>query len=1198
MIWNIMLFEVRQRLARISTWMYFLVLFAVGYLFALIVGGAFPNSGAADLGDKVYVNSPFLLNQLIGQVSLLGLIITAALAGQATYQDIDNNCDSFFYTAPIRKIDYLAGRFLGSLVTQLVIFSGVGLGLWIGLHMPFLDSAKIGPERFMAYLQPYLTVVLPNLVFLAAIFFCLAALGRKMLPVYAGSVLLLIGYLAVGTVLSDPTKSAIYALADPFGDRAVIRITQYWTSFDKNTQLVPLSGVLLFNRILWLSVGIALFASTYFKFSRSQVASRSRRKSVDTAEEQTAVIRSLPEATTAFSFRDSFFQFLSLTWLQFTETVKNVFFAVIIFGGFLFALLIANAPTDFFSTPFYPTTSHILQLVVAGFGLFQIIIIVFYSGELVWRERDAKVSQIMDALPAQRWVFFASKIGALVLVQVVIVTLILVAGLTDQIMHGYYRFEFGVYLKELFLVVLVQSCMVCALAVLIQTAVNNKYLGYFAVVVLYIGVISLGMQFAGFEHYLLRYAHFPLHVYSDMNGFGPYVKPLFWFELYWALAAVVLALVSNLLWVRGIEGGFKQRLKLGLQRLTPASRTGLAVCLVLFAATGSYIFYNTNILNHYMTAKRREDAAAQYEKKYRQYIDLPQPRITDVQVAVDLYPEERSATVQGTMWLENKTQQAIDRIALSLPERQSRFVIRELSFAGGQTPVLQDDDLGFHIYRLNSPLAPGARIPLKFAFRFENPGFRNTDGDMRIVQNGSFLNSGFVPYVGYVAAAELGDDSTRRKHGLDKVKRMAKLEDISARQNNYITQDSDWINFEATVSTSPDQIAIAPGYLQKEWMRDGRRYFQYKMDAPILDFFSFNSGRYQVRHDRWKDVNLEIYYQPGHEFNLDRMDKGMKETLTYCSTNFSPFQFHQLRVIEFPRYANFAQSFANTIPFSESIGFITRVDPKKADAIDLPFYVTSHEVAHQWWAHQEIAANAEGATSLIETLAQYSALMVMKHQYGPEAMKKFLGYELRNYLLLRGLERNDEKPLYRVEPSQGYIHYQKGGMVMYALQDYIGEDKVNQALSEFVKTYGFKGAPYPTSLDLLASLRKVTPEDSRYLLEDLFEHITLYESRAVSATYKKQPDGKYQVQLTVEFKKYQSDSRGQQHQVPAHDSIDIGVLDAEGKYLYLQKQKIEKDKNEFTLVVDKLPAEAGIDPMSKLIDRDPNNNVVKVTEAN
>ena len=117
---------------------------------------------------------------------------------------------------------------------------------------------------------------------------------------------------------------------------------------------------------------------------------------------------------------------------------------------------------------------------------------------------------------------------------------------------------------------------------LIHTVVNQKFLGYFAVVMIYIAGIVVGLPLAGFEHFLLRYAHFPPHVYSDMNGYSPYVKPLFWFELYWVLAAVFLAIVSNLLWVRGIEGGFKQRLKLGLQRLTPASRAGMAVCLLLF----------------------------------------------------------------------------------------------------------------------------------------------------------------------------------------------------------------------------------------------------------------------------------------------------------------------------------------------------------------------------------------------------------------------------------------------------------------------------------------------------------------------------------------------------------------------------------------------------------------------------------------
>ncbi len=258
-------------------------------------------------------------------------------------------------------------------------------------------------------------------------------------------------------------------------------------------------------------------------------------------------------------------------------------------------------------------------------------------------------------------------------------------------------------------------------------------------------------------------------------------------------------------------------------------------------------------------------------------------------------------------------------------------------------------------------MPPHGRIAFDFSVKYENVGFVNSSPNTDIASNGSFLNSAYAPYIGYWPDIELTDDSTRHKHGIDDAKRMPKLEDVAARNDNGISNEADWITFEGTVSTDPDQIAIMPGYLQKEWVENGRRYFYYKMDAPILAIASMNSARYAVRRDRWHDVNLEIYYQPGHEFDLDRMMDGMKSSLEYCSTNFSPFQFHQERIIEFPRYDTFAESFPNTIPFSETIGFITYVDPKDPNAIDIPFFVTSHEVAHQWWAHQVISANVEGA---------------------------------------------------------------------------------------------------------------------------------------------------------------------------------------------------------------------------------------------
>ena len=218
-----------------------------------------------------------------------------------------------------------------------------------------------------------------------------------------------------------------------------------------------------------------------------------------------------------------------------------------------------------------------------------------------------------------------------------------------------------------------------------------------------------------------------------------------------------------------------------------------------------------------------------------------------------------------------------------------------------------------------------------------------------------------IEIIGYASNGELRDNKTRKKYDLAPNKLKPQPSDSTALGNTYIAKDADWIDFEATVSTSKDQIAIAPGYLQKEWVEDGRRYFHYKMDSKILNFYAFNSARYEVKKELWKGISLEIYYHKQHSFNLDRMMKGMKASLNYNSENFSPYQFRQARIIEFPRTGGtFAQAFANTMPFSEGIGFIADVDDTDDNGVDYPFAVTAHEVAHQWWAHQVIGADVLG----------------------------------------------------------------------------------------------------------------------------------------------------------------------------------------------------------------------------------------------
>jgi ABC-2 type transport system permease protein len=1201
MLLRIAWFELRQRLRMLSTYVYFAIFFGMGFFWICLAGGAFP-SASVDFGagGKVRLNTPLSLLLLMMLAGYLGTIITAAIAGRATYKDIEHQSTSFFFTAPISKAQYLGGRFLGAFLCVMVIYPGVALGAALAMKAPFIDATRVGPSMPMAYVSPYFTILLPNLVFTSSVFFALATLLRKMVPVYVGAVVLVLGYLVASSITGNLDNKTVASLTDPFGGTAAALLTEYWTIAEKNTRMVPLTGLFLWNRALWTGIGVALLALTYVRFSFSEGLAGKPKSRSDEAALRPAPAQA-PIPTLDFSRRAAFGALFTLTRMQLRETVKNVFFLVIVLAAVLFVIVVGREADEIYGTRTWPVTYEVLEVVGSTFTLFIVVIIAFYSGELVWRERDAGLASIFDALPVPRWVIFTSKLAALMLVQVLLLAVLTFAGIALQASKGYFHFELGEYAETLLLVRLPAFWFLCCMAMLVHVVVDNKYVGHF-VVVLYV-VVGIALPILGLEHHLYRMGTVPRWTYSDMNGFGPFVAPIAAFLVYWGALAVVFAIVANALWVRGMEGAIKQRLALAWSTRSRGAATAAACALVVFAGTGAFIFWNTNLRNHYTTSHDQEARQVTREKTYASWQDVAQPKIEAVKVACDIFPAERRAAIRGTYTLHNESGQPIPRILVHVPRSTK---IRKLVFGRGEERTLADATLGFYVYDLPAPLAPGDRATLDFEVTLDNPGFTNEGAGTEIVDSGSFFNDEVLPHIGYDDLLELQNDADRHKFGLAP-KHLPPAGDPKGSSQNYFVVDSHWMTLDATVSTSEDQLAFAPGYLDREWTEGGRHYFHYAMSSKILGFYAFLSGKYAVRKDHWSappgampgsppDVAIEIDYHAGHEYDLDRMVKSVKQSLDYYTTNFGPYQHHQVRIIEFPRYESFAQSFPNTIPFSESIGFIARVDDSKPDDIDYPFYVTAHEVAHQWWAHQVIGGHVQGSTMLSETMAQYSALMVMKHQYGADKMRKFLRYELDQYLRGRSNEKRAETPLVRVE-NEPYIHYRKGSVVMYALQDYIGEDAVNRVLARFVAAHKFRGPPYPDAPELVAAFREETPEEYRYVIEDLFETITLYENRATRATYVKRPDGQFDVTVEVETKKLRASDVGAETQIAMSDFVDVGAVDEDGKALVLERKKITTPSATFTFTVPVVPAKAGIDPLNKLIDRMPDDNVIKVEAA-
>lgn len=1193
MLWQVALFEFRYQLRQPAFWVIF------GLFFLMSFGAMSSERITIGGGGAENFNSPYQVMQILLVMSIFALFIVTAFVSNIVLRDFDNKSAEIIFSTRIKKSEYLIGRFIGAFAVAYLAYSSVAWGSMIGSFMPWLDVERIGAFRPMDFVYSLSVIALPNLFFIGALFLTVSAITRSLMMTYAVVVAYLVLYIVSSTLLSDPELLTIAALLDPFGFSAFGEATRYWTVSERNTLLAPIEGLFLYNRLIWLAAGMVMLAITLrvFRFEVVAKAPRKRwwhrlRKNTETQEQAVSIEK--PLATPLFTTGARLSQFRTRMMFEARSVIKSVPFIVILVLAIANTLGVMINRGAIYGANLLPVTRAMIDAINGSFTFMILMIVIYYSGELVWRERQVKNHEIIDATPSANWIFILSKMLAMLLIILAMFVVSILTAMVVQMFSGYSNFELGMYAQRLLFFEALNFSLIAVLAIFFQVLTNNKYFGML-LMVLYI-VSTFVLDNIGLEHNLYQYAGRPGAPLSDMNGSGHFMSAGLWYQLYWALFAVVLSVLAYLMWNRGMLVSARQRMRQIRVAASPASVALMLAALVGFVATGSFIFYNTNILNQYVTQDKTELHQIEYEDKYRQYEFTPRPRIVDVQTEVDIFPDERRYDMRGTYVLENRTEEPLTEVQVVLNPLAK---VHELALQGAQV-AWQDEVHNYTSFALNEPLAPGEQLELTFRTSMENPGFRNRDNSSSVVYNGTFFNSSeATPTIGFTRSWMLTGRPERRRHGLDPIDRMPKLEDELALRNSYLGADADWINFETVVSTASGQTVIAPGYLENEWDENGRHYAHYKMDAPIQNFYSYLSADYSVQTDRWNDVDIAVYYHGPHDYNVDRMITGVKDSLEYFTKEFSPYQYHQLRILEFPAYESFAQSFPNTIPYSESIGFVAEIDE---DDVDYVFYVTAHEVAHQWWAHQVMGANTQGGTVVVETLAQYSALMVMEHKYGPQIMRRFLKYELDNYLRSRGGEQVEELPLMRVE-NQGYIHYRKGSLVMYALKDYMGEAAVNRALRKLIKNHAYKYEPYTTSLDLIRYLREeATTQEQQNLITDLFERIVLFDLKVEDSTVTETEDGRFAVEMTVAALKFEADGQGIESELPLDLSIDIGAFSTnpdeakpgEEPELYLKKHRITEPETLITLTLDEKPAYLGIDPYNKLVDRNSDDNVKAV----
>jgi ABC-2 type transport system permease protein len=1140
-------------------------------------------------GGNTNINSPFAIAETMLRFGLFAMFVVVNFVANTASRNDTSMMSEIICTKPIPPTAYKLGRFFGAFLVCLTVFAMVPLALVIGSFMPWLDQERLGSFNLAFYLAPFLIYSVTTIFFLSTLFYAIALRFRSVMAVYLTALGLLIVYVVSAAIFDEPNQRHLFAILDPFGINTFREVTSYWTPFDKNTMTVQLTQEVIVNRVLWLGIGLASLFVLGSLFSPLTLKLNKQKKS----NEKTAIeAPTTPLSKLKYQPGSGLQQFLARTIFEIKQIVFSPAFPILmLFCAFNLIAQFFN-PSGFYGAANWPLTQTMVQLIQNAFSLVNIIVITYYSAEVIWRERSVGMGDITDSMPVANITYWLSKFIAVCLVIISIFVIGMAATVSNQLMLGYTNLDAIQYIVSLFYYGASGLVLLTVLSFLLQTMSPNKYIG----MLLFVGYFFVSIVFSqvGIEHNMFNYGQTPSLQYSDMNGYGWTLTTQNWYLLYWSALAIVFSIVSFGLWHRGPHSGLRVRLKALPYQIGKGEFTAITIGLLIFMGSGSIIHYNTKVVNKFTTQDEGLSTQELYEKTFVQYENDPTPIIISVDADIAIFPSARRVETITKIIVENRADKPIDKFLVDHPKFSP---VSEVEIEGGS---LGNKNADFDVawFTFDRPMQPGEQRSGTIRVVREHNSFKDRNEDTSVVHNGTFIsNFSLYPSFGVDQGFYISDQHERRKRELPLPRRAYPLEDSSRYNESFFGPQVALIDFKVRLSTSAEQFAIAPGYLKKEWEQDGRRYFEYEMDSPMVNFFNVMSAKLDVKKEMHKGVEIAVYYHKEHYWNVQRMIESSKDSLDYFTQAFGPYQHKQLRIIEFPGYRSFAQSFANTVPYSENIGFISDLRDKRE--IDPVYYVTAHEVAHQWFGHQLNAANVQGSAVLSETLSQYAALMVMEKKYGEQKIRKFLTFELDSYLRGRANEYLEEMPLLRAE-NQPYIYYRKGAVVMMALRDRIGEENMNEALKDLIAKFKFSETVQPTTLDLVAALKSVALQDDFAFIDDQFNQISIYDLKINEAEITNQ-ENDYILNLNVSARQFQASGEGEESEQAFDEFVEIVLFSddpndfsIDNEIVYRKKHQLISGENKIIISTNAPFSYVGVDPFVRFIDRNSRDNVVKL----
>ncbi|MEN0005278.1 MAG: M1 family aminopeptidase [Bacteroidota bacterium] len=1147
-------FECSTLLRQWSTYFYAFAFASLTFLSMIGTGGFFDGVEATTTPQR-WLNSPYELSYILLYFNKVMLFLAPAIIGMRLYQDTATGLYKVLYAYPIHKREYLWAKFAGPFAITVGIVLLVLLAVVAGEWLLGIENPKVGPTNGWGYLQVLFVFLLPNFLIFGSIVFAVVGWSRSIFAGFGAVLLFFLWQLIVENVLLHQPFAV--AMLDPFGQNALQYATRTWTLDAQNTQLLPVWGAVGLNRLVWLSVSavIAWIFGRQFQLQTSPLISWGEKSRVlpnrpTSKDRKGALNRSIRYD---FSLLQQMRTLLRLAWVDAQYILRSgLFVALLGFGvaAILFAIVRVTNNGDI---ALLPLTRLMLSVPLLFFTAIIILMTFVFGGLLVHRARMANSSQLIDVTPTPNWVLMGSKVGALVLTQMALLLVLIGCGISIQLFNGYDHLELDLYFFQLFVLVLPMLVVWAVTTVVAHTFIPNLYLGIFLLLMLWLGKDQL--HYIGLDTCLLQFNTTPELRYSDLNGFGSRLWGVYLVQGYWLVVALLLGMLGYIFWRRGFTFGWRDYL---------AKRpTGMSFWVVVLAAMVALSGLGARIYQAEQASTFHESDLKKsfrtFQEKYAHLRQLPQPKIQDMELALDLFPERETFTAKGRYTLVNTTGQVIDTILIKTGFDEQT----EVRFGKTANQIAVDSSMKFEVYELAQSLAPGDSMALSFSIQSTpNTLFAQNSP---VFQNGTFMKTDILPRIGYF---------------YEKIQRAAT--DSLARHQNFYSLDADTIQSNITMSTSANQRAFAPGQLQKEWQADGRNYFHYQTQVPIKFVLAFLSGEYDTQKTTHKGTALTIHHHPTHAANNNQMLDGLKAAIDYNTQYFSPLAESSIDIVEFPHtLGSYASLMGNLIP-SSALNF-TLNSARAAEKIDLAFYVSAHELTHHWWGNQLVPARALGAKMLTESITEYITLQIFKRYYGSKKARDFLSIQHQRYFRGRRNAVVEEPPLAAVRDEQEYIAYGKGTIALNALKHLWGEAELNGFLQTFLEAYPSSQGIYPTTTDFLRMLREQLPEDLQYLIEDYFESVSFHDARITSV---KKVQNRMQLELTA--KKWCEEQK--EVVMPLDGWVQIAFYDKSDAFLKLETVRLTTTQPTIQFPLIENAVKAVIDPNHLLLDRKKNDN--------